>query len=210
MENKKLRNQLLIYIFGIFIATLGINMLLRSQLGAGPWDAVTYNLSVLTGLTLGTTSAVINLTLIAIVLGFNRNKKYLIIVLPTLVMAVFIDFWDLIVLRNYYPSHVGLQVIFLVVGLYIISIGIALMIRTNLITMALEELTKLVMRILKTKQFLVGRFTIEMIALSLATLFGLMANIGLGAIGYTTLFIAVVIGPLISFNMKMFKKIDFK
>ncbi|MFA7423213.1 MAG: hypothetical protein WCZ00_05700, partial [Acholeplasmataceae bacterium] len=62
MQKKSLRMS--IYLLGIMITGLGINVLLRSTLGAGAWDTVTNNFSELVHISLGTASAIINITVL--------------------------------------------------------------------------------------------------------------------------------------------------
>lgn len=200
MKNNPLR--IFLYVMGVIITSLGINILLRSQLGAGAWDAVSNNFSILTKLTIGTASAIINVLVLLIVILHNRKLKYFAILLPLFGIALAIDFWDLIVFRDFTITVFWLKLVFFVLGALTLTTGLALMITTKYPAMVYDELTLTLMDILKIKSFFVMRIMIEVFAIILATIFGFWAGIRFGAVNLGTFFLAVAIGPFITIHMR--------
>ncbi len=62
------------------------------------------------------------------------------------------------------------------------------------------------MKLLKIKSFFKTRILIELFAIVLATIFGFLAGIGFGAVSYGSLVLAVIIGPMIAFQIKITKR----
>jgi uncharacterized membrane protein YczE len=181
---------------------LGINVLLRSTLGAGAWDTVSNNFSILINSTIGTASIIINITVLLFVVIYNKHWKYLSILLPIFSLGFVIDFWDIIVFGDYTVDAIWLQVIFYVSGAIILSLGLSLIIVSRYPAMVYDELTVSLMRLFKIKKFFTMRIMIELFAILLATLFGFLASIGFGAVNVGSFILAVALGPIITLHMK--------
>lgn len=200
MKNYPLR--IFLYVFGVFVLGFGINLLLRSTLGAGAWDTVCNNFSQLIGSSLGTASFIINVTVLAFVLIYNKDIKYAVILLPILSLALVIDLWDIVILGNLSIEKVWLQVISYIGGGIILSFGLALIIVSRFPAMVFDELTVTLMRLFKIKKFFTMRIMIELFAIVLATIFGFLAGIRFGAVNFGSFILAIAIGPIISIHMK--------
>ena len=190
------------YFLGFFILGMGVTTLLRSRLGAGAWDNVTYNLSVLLNLTLGTTSLVIAVILMAIVLIGTRKWKLLLMVIPIFFVAVSIDLWDILILRDYKPE-IFMQLIFYVIGAISIPLGLALIIASKFPAFVFDELMIMIMDILKTTNVALIRVGIEVFGILLAIAIGFAAGIGFGAVNYGSILMAIILGPILSFFLKI-------
>lgn len=200
MRNYPLR--VFLYVFGVFVLGFGINLLLRSTLGAGAWDTVSNNFSQLIGSSLGTASFIINVSVLAFVLIYNKNIKYAVILVPILSLALVIDLWDIVILGDLTIEKVWLQVISYIGGGIILSFGLALIIVSRFPAMVFDELTVSLMRLLKIKKFFTMRIMIELFAIALATVFGFLAGIKFGAVNFGSFILAIAIGPIISIHMK--------
>ncbi len=196
------------YIAGIVITALGINILLRSRLGAGAWDTVTNNLSVLASISLGMASAIINVTILLFIVIYNRNLKFFLILIPIVGIALSIDFWDIVVFKDFETSLIALRLFMFVFGAITLTLGLALMIATTYKAMVFDELTLSLMRLFRIKQFLTMRLIIELFAIGLATVFGFMAGIGFGAVNLGSFILAVTIGSLITLHLKWIKSLS--
>ncbi len=191
-----------IYILGILVTTLGINLLWRSELGAGAWDTVTNNFSALTNISLGTASAIINITVLLIVLLYNKKWKYIAILIPIIGIAVVIDFWDIIVFGEFTITDFWLKLVFYILGAFILTLGLSLMIVTKYPAMVYDELTLSLMRLFGVKKFFNMRIAIELFAIALASMFGFLAGIGFGDVNLGSFILAVAIGPIITIHLR--------
>jgi len=201
-----------IYFLGIIITGLGINVLLRSALGAGAWDTVIYNLrsfanTVFQGnITLGTVSFFIYVLVLVFVMAYNKKLKFLIVFIPIFGISLAIDFWDLIVFGSYYPIEIWLRMIFYVLGALTLTLGLALMIVTRYPAMVFDELTLSMMKLLKINSFFKTRIIIELFAIFIAIIFGYLSNIGFGAVNFGSIILALIIGPMIEVQLRLLTK----
>jgi len=201
-----------IYFLGIVVTGLGINILLRSALGAGAWDTVIYNLRsffdhVLNlNVTLGTVSFIIYVIVLACVIIYNKKLKFLIVFIPIFGISLAIDFWDLVVFKSYFPVDLWLRILFYVFGSFTLTTGLALIIVTKYPAMVFDELTILLMKILKSNSFFKTRILIELFAIVLATVFGFLSQIGFGAVNFGSFILAIIIGPMIEMQLKFLNK----
>jgi len=197
---------MIVYLFGIILSALGVNVLLRSALGAGAWDTVTNNLSILASISLGTASALVNVVIMAFVVIYNKNAKFFLVSIPIVGIALAIDFWDIVVFSDFYPNLLWVRGLFYIGGLLVLTLGLAMMIVTKYPAMVFDELTLSLMRLFKSKSFFATRIGIELFAIVLATGFGFWAGIGFGAVNLGSLILALIIGPTIAFQLKWLNK----
>lgn len=196
-----------IYLLGILVTALGIVFVLRSELGAGGWDAVNENLSRLIGITVGQASIGINITLLLFVIIYKRDLKYLVILFPILTMGLAVDLWNEIILVNFVVTKMIYRLITFVGGFLILPLGLGLILITKYPAMIFDELTLSLMHITKIDSFLIVRLGIEATAIILAIVFGLIGGFGLGSVSIGTLVISGAIGPLISIYVKNLEKV---
>lgn len=188
----------LLYGFGMIFVSLGINMILRSKLGAGAWDTVVYSLSHLVDITLGSAAFAINLVLLLFVIVVNKKPKYLFVLVPIIMISSAIDFWDIIVFKQYSPNSIFMQGFLFIIGAGVLTLGLA---------MIIEEFTFSIMKVAKVKSFLKTRIGIEFFAIATALILGFWAGIRFGAVDFGSLFLAIVIGPMITFQTHWLTKI---
>jgi uncharacterized membrane protein YczE len=200
MKNYPLR--VFLYVFGVFVLGFGINILSRSTLGLGAWDTVSKNFSYLIHSTWGIAALIINVSVLAFVLFYNRNIKYALILIPIISLSFVIDLWDILILGSLTIDVVWLQYLSYIGGAVLLSLGLALIIVSRFPAMVYDELTVVLMKILKVKKFFTMRIMIELFAIALATVFGFLAGIKFGAVNYGSFILAIAIGPIISIHMK--------
>ena len=200
--SKKNIINVLLYTIGIISTGLGINVLIKSSLGAGAWDAVANNFSKFANITLGSAGAIVNIIILAFIILYNKKIKFLFVIVPIIGIALATDFWDIIVFGDYVPTEYWLKLIFFVVGTAILTFGLTSIIISTFPAMVYDELTIAFMKILSIKSFFSTRIGIEMLGVSIAILFGFLADIRFGAVSFGTLILSIIIGPLISLHMK--------
>ena len=203
-----------LYIAGFLVLGLGVNLAFRSMVGAGPWDTVTYNLRELLEnrfnfvVTLGNASFMVNLTIMMIVILYRRKIKYLFMLIPIFFISLSIDFSDIVLLGDYYPSMWLTIGLFFVFGLLAIPAGIALILHSGYPAFVFDEMMLMFMNMFHTKKMSYIRISNEVFALLLATVFGIFAGIGLGQVNFGSLLIALSVGPLIEIYTRLLQYIS--
>lgn len=195
--------RLSIYFLGIFVLGFGVNILIRSTLGAGAWDAVNDNFSVLTHITLGTASFIINVLILIMIIIHKKSMTYLITIVPIFGNAVAMDIWDILLFGSWEPNNLWIQVVAFVVGLLVLPFGLSLLIMTKFPAMVFDEMTFMMMDLTHNSSFMKVRWGIEVFAMALATLFGFLAGIRFGSVNVGTIVISITIGPLIEYYLSL-------
>lgn len=199
------------YFLGFFTLTLGVVLILRTNFGAGSWDATVANLSLLINSTLGIASFIINATIFAIILFFRRKKAYLLIIVPIIMMSLTIDFWDILIIPDSLleGSNLVVRSLFFLIGITILPLGLALIVTSNYKAGTVDELMLLIMDYFKTQKVFFIRLGIEILAIVLAVLFSLLASEGLGVVNFGTLIIAFLLPPILSLHVTWLRKIIY-
>lgn len=205
------------YAFGLMIVGLGVNTLLRSRLGAGAWDTVTYNLAYALNrlveslnvswvITLGTSSFLIQTTLLLWVFSVRKSWRYVFILVPIVGISLVIDFWDILIFADYYPENFGLRLLFYISGLIALTFGLVLMILSRFPAAIFDEVMLLVMRLTKIDSVFKVRTGVELFALVTATVIGFSSGLGWGAVNVGSLILALALPPLLSWQIFWMKR----
>jgi len=192
-----MKERILFFIVGLFILTLGVGLIIQSGLGASAWDALAVGESKTFGITVGT-CVIINGVLLIFLNSFLLKKKpeyfagVTIIVIGTL-----IDFW-LLILEPYTPvNNLLLQLSFLITGIVILGIGIAVYLQAKFPASPMDTLMVAI-----HKRFglslRIARIASEGFALTLAFLFK-------GAIGVGTIIVTVTLGFVVQYFYSYFE-----
>lgn len=133
-------NRVLLYLFGLFIITIGINLSIISALGISPVSAFTYPLSEATNISLGTITIVTYVVLVAIqwlLLGKDFKIKNLLQAPFSVAFGFFVDLTgemlSFIQLSNYFE-----QFICMFIGIVICAFGATIYIIMDIVPNAPE------------------------------------------------------------------------
>lgn len=193
LNNKNMLLRISFYLVGLLIMGLGISLIVISNLGSGPWDAVNVGLSNKLGLSIGFCMNMV--AIVQIIIGGIINKEFpnLATMITSIFLGLFIDFWMLF-LGNITLDNVMIQFLLFMIALVIISIGISIYLVSKLPNTPLDYF----MIAIKSKlnlSLMVSKITSESIGLALGLLLG-------GGIGIGTLIIVVCVGPMIQYLQK--------
>jgi len=216
MKNKKMEftfRNVVFYLSGFFFIGFAVNILLRAELGAGAWDTVTSNLRAFLSysnidITLGVTSMLITLTLFTFVLLYTRKWQLVFMLLPIFLMGTVLDFWDIVIFKDYYATLIIIRILFSIFGAVLIPLGLALIISSKFPAFVFDELTIVVMDIFKTKSITKARLGIEFTGISLGIMFGFLAHIGFGAVSVGSIVMAIILPPIFNFFVKKLGAFD--
>ncbi|KMM35894.1 YczE/YyaS/YitT family protein [Guptibacillus hwajinpoensis] len=190
----------LFYVIGLFILTAGVTLTIKSDIGAGAWDALNVGLSNTFGLTVGSWVIIVGIILIIINAFLMKAWPDFLALITIVVTGAFIDFWLITVFENWQIQDVFVAYAVFVAGVILIALGISIYLQAKFavipidgLMLAIHSKTGLSIRTSKT----VG----ELLALLAAVLFS-------GPIGVGTIIITFGIGPLVQFFYPTFEKMN--
>ncbi|MBM7659894.1 putative membrane protein YczE [Bacillus mesophilus] len=177
------------YLTGLLILSFGVTLTIKSDLGAGPWDALNVGLSTTIGLTVGSWVIIVGLILIVINALLLQEKPDVFAIFTILIVGGLIDFWLLYVLNQFDPTGLLFKIIVLMLGLIFLSLGIAIYLQAKYPLIPIDRFMLAIQHRLKVN-LMVAKTIAEITALILALLFK-------GPIGIGTIIIALSVGPLV-------------
>lgn len=189
------------YLIGIFLVSLGVVTLLRTQIGAGAWDTTTANLAALTGWSLGVSSFIIQFTIVLIIVAYRKEWKYFLVAVSIFLISLGIDFWDILIYQDYYFEPFWFRMAMFLTGVFVITSGLSLVILTHYPAAIFDELMLMIMKIFNTDKIFFPRLFIEMFALVLASFFGFMAGIGFGAVNIGSFMLALFLPFILALQL---------
>lgn len=189
----------LILIVGLFLYSVGLTLMYRSNLGLGPWDVLHQGISFHTPLSFGTASIVVGALIIACTLLLKVYPG-----VGTLCNMILIGSFVDMNLRLQWLSDLGtlpwlLRLAINVLGVLIVGMGTAFYIVPRMGSGPRDGLMIRLHQITGMRVAIV-RGCIELCALLVGYLLG-------GTIGIGTLLFAFGIGPAIEFSFNLLKKI---
>ena len=195
------------YTLGVFLISLGVVTLLRTDIGAGAWDTTTANLAALTGWTLGLSSFIIQFLIVLIIVAYRKQWKYFLVAISIILISLGIDFWDLVVYRDFYYEGFIVRLIVFFIGVFVITTGLSLVILTHYPAAIFDEFMLMIMKIFHTEKIFFPRLFVEMLALFLASIFGFMAGIGFGAVNLGSFILAFFLPFILAFQLSWMRPI---
>ncbi len=191
----------LYYLIGLAFISLGVALSFRHGFGASGPDNMTYIISKVLTISLGTSNFLISSFFIILLMVVLRSWKFLFLFLQVFVLSPFIDLWDLVVLKDLIP--IGYER-FIVYGLSlsVIPLGCAFLIKSTYPASIYDELMFLTSRFTKLK-FTVSRLVNESLLVFLALMVSLLTDNGYGSVNIGTLGYAFSVGFLIKFYLSM-------
>lgn len=178
------------FILGICILTLGVSLIVISDMGAGSWDAINFGLSEFTNIRVSI--VICGTSFIALILAAFLRSSFpnFLTFLTALVMGGFTDFWS-----SYLGEVVNLELyseklIVFLVGILLLSFGIVIYIESKLPPNPNDDLV-----IAIKEKFNIKLGTSKLIFDAICIILAL--SIG-GPIGIGTILATFAVGPLVN------------
>jgi len=199
--------RIIYYLMGSFFIGFGVVLIIKSNLGTSPWDTLHVALSLVTPLTIGMAAQVVALVVTLIVTVVNKNVKYLLMVIPILLVGWIIDLFDLVILSDYQPEGL-LAVITFMTGLIIVPLGGASLLESKFPAGVFDELMLVVMRLFKTDKMAITRIILECVPVITSLIITLVAFNNIGSIHFGTILFVLSVGPLLQYYLKIFRRLE--
>ena len=201
MEMKKV-NRYILYIFSIFLISLGASISIKANLGTSPLICLPYVSSLILHISVGTASVIFTLTLIALQIILLRRDfakiQFLQIIMGT-IFSFFIDF-SLMLVNFLNPANYAEQMI-LLISCVVVAFGVLFEIKSEVVYLPPDGFIVAVSKVLKREFAKVKPFvdtSMVLIAVILSVVFlGYLAGVREG-----TLISAIIIGPIVKWLKK--------
>lgn len=144
--------RLLIYIAGLFILAIGINISKTAGLGISPVSAVPYAVELIWGFELGKATILIQVIFMGLQIAVLRSK-YKLIQLLQIACVYFLSFFitytstDYLLMWLPIPSVYIVKLIYLLVSIVIIGIGISFYLISDFVPLPVEGLMKAIVEV---------------------------------------------------------------
>lgn len=199
-----------IYFLGTLTISFGVVMMLKSSIGLSSWDTLHYSIHRLTGMTIGTAVILVALLFTAYVTIFNRNIKYVLMVIPIFTVGALIDYFNLIVFIDFEPTNLFIQILIYSMGLLMLPLGGSLLIISTFPAGVFDEFMLTMMRQFKSDNLIKVRVIMELCAVSAAIIISLIVNdpdmpLGMFAVG--TIIFSLSVGSFVKMYLSIFEKI---
>lgn len=197
MKNKKIFKGIILAILGAVIMGFGIGAISKINLGADPLTALYYALMNISGLSLGTITALFNAGMF--IVGFLLNKKNVGI---ATILFIFVSKWpvDFGFQYAYVSDNLFINIILCILALYLIGLGAAFFIVSGLGANAYDSIVLGICDCIhKEDKFVVVKYILDGIALILALILK-------GPIGIGTILSFALIGVFTKLSQKMLIK----
>lgn len=209
MNKHTIQARILQYLIGNFVVTFGAVVTIRSSLGPAAFDVLFVHLKLTTPLTLGAAAFVVQGLIILFVTIARKNLRYLLSFSSLLIGGLALDFWDLIALANYNPTSIWLRVISYPIGIYILTLGLAIISTTKIAAVSFDELMYLIMDWFNTKNVFWIRLALEGSGIILGLVVGLIGGIGLGELTIASVLLVFVFPLFLKWQYVFLAKLGF-
>ncbi len=191
-------NRYVIYLISLFIISLGASLSIKANLGTSPLICIPYVTSLISNLSVGTTSFLFTILLIAIqviLLRKDFEKRQYLQIVTGLIFSAFVDF-TLMLINFINPTSYTSQIILLLVSCVVMAFGVLLEVKTEVVYISGDGFIVAIAKVLKkefgkVKQYCDVSFVLIAAALSIVFL-GYLAGVREG-----TVISAIIIGPIV-------------
>ncbi len=197
----------LIYFSGLIVISFAVIMMKKSNVGLSSWDTLHYSITALIGVSFGTAAIIVATIFLIFVTIANRHFKYLLMFIPIVFVGFIIDFFDIIVFKNYLPLLLTSRILTYLIGLVLLPFGGSLLIISTFPAGVFDEAMLAIMRLLKTNKLVIVRAIMEISAVTVALIFGFIAGIRFGMISVGTLIFSVTVGIFTKNYLKLFERV---
>jgi uncharacterized protein len=190
-EDTGMKVRFAFYCIGLICLSLGVSLIIKGDLGAAPWDALAVGESYILHLSIGTCIFLNGCILIVINALLLNDRIQWLAALSIFIIGMMVDFWIKTGLSHIEPFGFIQQLSFVIAGILILGIGIAIYLQARLPSSPMDTFMIAIHHRfgLNLRN---ARLLNEAIAITLAMLVH-------GAVGIGTVIVACTLGFIIHF-----------
>lgn len=195
------------YIFGLFFLSLGVSFSIQAALGVSPVSSLAYAFTLTTGISIGIMTIVANILfiIIQVILSGRFNLRESLVQLSiTFLFGFYMNLTLFLVQLLPAPETFMMQGVFLIISLFVISIGLLGYFSARFPLMPYDELTHVISERFGMV-FSKAKITSDLLNVAAAGLISIIFIGSLGSIGIGTLIAAYFVGKITGWLMKHFQ-----
>ena len=204
MNKGELSRRYLLFLCAVFINAFSIALITKAMLGTSPISSVPFVLSLFTPWSMGLHTIFFNFLFIILeMLMMKRNeireKKYeLLLQVPiTICFGLFIDL-SMYALGWVHPEHYVVQVLTLLLGCFILGLGISFEVKADVAMVTGEYLVQVMSRFFH-REFGLVKVCFDVTLVIMACILSLLFLPGLEGVREGTVVAALSVGPVVHF-----------
>ncbi|SIS36705.1 YczE/YyaS/YitT family protein [Salimicrobium flavidum] len=183
------------FTIGLVILAFGISLTIQGRaLGIGPWDVFHYGLFKQFGLTIGTWSIIAGISIVVLTSLFYRQWPRIGTILNMVLIGVFIDIFNWILVE---PETLSMQIFVFITGTVIMALGIGVYVAPDLGAGPRDSFMLMLSDVLGWKVS-TSRNVMEVTVALLGWLLQ-------GPVGVGTVFIALMLGTMVGYSLPFAK-----
>ena len=194
----------LLFGLGIVLVSMGIALNIKSTLGSSPIDTLVFNLASVAKMSSSLSLIIVNGTLILFYFILSPNRKVIFLIIATLLLSLFLSFFQKYVFL-FTTNNIIYQILIFILAINLISFGVALEIKSNVATTALEAIVLFFKNKLSKLSFGLIRTIVELIIIIISATISLIFDHNLGEVGIATVIMLLTCGFLTDFYLYLLK-----
>lgn len=199
--------RLCLYVAGLFFLSLGVSFSIQANMGVSPVSSLAYAFTLASGISVGVMTVVANIIfiIVQVILSkkFNLKESFVQLII-TFLFGFYMDLTLFLVRLLPTPETFMMRWVFLIISLFVISVGLLGYFNAKFPLMPYDELTYVISERFKM-QFSNAKITSDLLNVGIAGLIGIITIQSLGSIGIGTLVAAYFIGKIVGWLMKHYQ-----
>ena len=197
-----------VYVLGLYILALGIAFSVRSNLGVSPVTSVPFVVARITGLSLGTATALVYILNMAVQAAVLRRAYKPVNVIQLAVSFLFGYFTDSAVwLTSFLPAtdHYAVRLIYLAAGTAFIALGVMFYLTSSFVALPTDGTVQAIALTCKRRLYKV-KIAYDCVSTAIAIALSLAVLHDLQGIGIGTIAASLGVGKLLGVFSRLFKE----
>lgn len=194
----------LLFSLGIILVAMGIALNIKSTLGSSPIDTLVFNLASVSHMDSSLSMIIVNCAMILLYFILSPNRKVIFLIIAALLLSLFLHIFQSYVFL-FTTNNIIYQILIFILAINLISLGVALEIKSNVSTTALEGIILFINNKLPRLSFGLIRTIVELIIIIISATISLIFNHNLGEVGIATMIMLLTCGFLTDFYLYLLK-----
>lgn len=204
----KTEKRILLYLLGLLVLAIGINVSKSAGLGISPVSSIPYALELIWGIGLGKATYIVYLALIGlqiILLRKNYKVKNLLQIVPTFILGTLITYTgtDYLLFWLPAPNNYFFQFIYLCASILIIGLGVSLVLMPDIMPFPAEGLSNAIVLVSRGKiKFGNAKVMVDSGMVLISAILSLIFLGGLKTVREGTILAALFVGKVVDIILK--------